>query len=57
MKAGDVIRNERGGRIIMQQFLDHDDLFVVSHSIEEVEPTMLMSVGQMALMGYEVGEL
>ena len=54
MKPGDVIRSDTQARIIMERFRNHEDLFILSHSLDEIEPTMLMSAEVIKLAGYEV---
>ena len=56
LKPGDILRNGTQTRVIMERFRNHENLFVVSHSLEEVEPTMLMSRTVIKLAGYEVSE-
>ena len=56
MKPGDIIRSETQTRVIMERFRNHEDLFIVSNSLEEIEPTMLMSAEVIKLAGYEVSD-
>ena len=56
MKPGDIIKSETQTRVIMERFRNHENLFIVSNSLEEIEPTMLMSATVIKLAGYEVSD-
>ena len=56
MKPGDIIRSATQTRVVMERFRNHEDLFIVSHSLDQIEPTMLMSAEVIKIAGYEVSD-